>query len=178
MAKSAYWGIEQETAHQQYNRLCELRNSALSVPNRTRKVVVTWLLSSTTSDRFAAQNYKSRPHLYNECLANPHFVVGTGSRNDTWLAMSRHAFVYSPIGNGFDCHRTWEALSLGCIVIAQRNPALEAILHDHPSLPIWFCDEPDTIDKLLLDRLVATLKPVGLDELRLPNFVAHARKFI
>lgn len=141
-------------------------------------MLVTWLPSSRSSDRFAAQNYKTRPQLYQECLANPQFVLGTGNRNETWLAMSQHAFVYSPIGNGFDCHRTWEALCLGCIVIAQRNPALEAILYDHPALPIWFCDEPATIDKLLLDQLVATLMPVGLDQLRLPNFVVHAGKYI
>ena len=28
-------------------------------------------------------------------------------------------FVLSPLGAGFDCHRTWEALLLGCIPIVK-----------------------------------------------------------
>ena len=175
---SANWGVEKEPSHQQFNRLRQLRTNALELPRRTRKVLVTWLPSSTSSDRFAVQQYKTRPQLYNECLANSHFAIGTGNRNETWSAMSRHAFVYSPIGNGFDCHRTWEALSLGCIILAQRNPALEAILSDHPDLPIWFCDEPASVDGSLLDHLVLTMQPACLDKLRLPNFVAHARHYI
>ena len=29
---------------------------------------------------------------------------------------------YSPPGHGLDCHRTWEALSMGCIVLVQASP--------------------------------------------------------
>ena len=35
--------------------------------------------------------------------------------------IGQFAFVASPPGNGFDCHRTWEALILGCIVIVQNS---------------------------------------------------------
>jgi len=39
-------------------------------------------------------------------------------------------FVLSPLGAGFDCHRTWEALLLGCIPIvkaAKMNDLFEGL---------------------------------------------------
>lgn len=42
--------------------------------------------------------------------------------------MSGYQFVASPMGNGYDCHRTWEALALGCVpivnlsLVANRGP--------------------------------------------------------
>ncbi len=38
----------------------------------------------------------------------------------TWQLQSQYQFVLSPHGAGFDCHRTWEALLLGCIPIVKR----------------------------------------------------------
>ena len=43
-------------------------------------------------------------------------------RLDLWRAKTRYAFVVSPHGNGLDCHRTWESLALGNIVIVKRSP--------------------------------------------------------
>jgi len=43
-------------------------------------------------------------------------------RADTWRAQSTMAFVISPWGNGYDCHRTWEALVLGCIPVVMSSP--------------------------------------------------------
>ena len=38
--------------------------------------------------------------------------------------MVRHRSVISPMGNGLDCHRTWEALYLGVIPLVRGSPAL------------------------------------------------------
>jgi hypothetical protein len=35
--------------------------------------------------------------------------------------VSRYMFIASPPGNGLDCHRTWEALYMGCIPIVEDN---------------------------------------------------------
>lgn len=40
--------------------------------------------------------------------------------------MARHRSVISPIGNGLDCHRTWEALYLGVIPLVRGSPAMSA----------------------------------------------------
>lgn len=34
-------------------------------------------------------------------------------------------FVASPAGNGLDCHRTWEAMYLDCVALAEQNPMNE-----------------------------------------------------
>jgi hypothetical protein len=53
-----------------------------------------------------------------------------GLRTRTWRAHGKYVFVLSPPGYGLDCHRTWEALVLGCIPIVQsdkRNPLFEGL---------------------------------------------------
>ena len=40
----------------------------------------------------------------------------------SWKKQSEYAFVVSPPGEGLDCHRTWEALCLGCIPIMISTP--------------------------------------------------------
>lgn len=39
------------------------------------------------------------------------------NRAELWRRHGRYSFVISPPGHGLDCHRTWEALALGCIPI-------------------------------------------------------------
>lgn len=43
------------------------------------------------------------------------------NREQTWKNQINYAFVISPHGNGLDCHRTWEALCLGCIPIVKKS---------------------------------------------------------
>jgi len=43
-------------------------------------------------------------------------------RSQLWATKGEHAFSISPHGNGLDCHRTWEDLVLGCIVIVKTSP--------------------------------------------------------
>jgi len=54
---------------------------------------------------------------------NPDVVFQTRkvSRLELWREKTRYAFVVSPHGNGLDCHRTWESLVLGNIVIVKRS---------------------------------------------------------
>lgn len=43
-------------------------------------------------------------------------------RHELWAAKGQYAFSISPHGAGLDCHRTWEDLLLGCIVIVKTSP--------------------------------------------------------
>ena len=52
----------------------------------------------------------------------------TGYKNQ-----SQFAFVISPHGAGLDCHRTWEALTLGCIPIVKKSE-LDPLYEDLPVL--------------------------------------------
>jgi hypothetical protein len=58
------------------------------------------------------------------------------SREAAWERQARCMFVASPEGVGIDCHRTWEALMLGCIPIVRRNALAPLFAH----LPVWVVD--------------------------------------
>lgn len=47
---------------------------------------------------------------------------GRMKRESLWKVKGQYAFSVSPMGNGLDCHRTWEDLALGCIIIVKTSP--------------------------------------------------------
>ena len=67
----------------------------------------------------------------------PHNLVfyepNTISREQSWKNQSEYAFVISPHGNGLDCHRTWEALVLGCIPIVKTSD-IDSLYYELPVL--------------------------------------------
>jgi hypothetical protein len=68
-------------------------------------------------------------------------------RLDSWINQREYAFVVSPHGNGLDCHRTWEALALGCIPIVKTSP-LDILYKD---LPVLIVQKWSDITQELLD---------------------------
>ena len=59
------------------------------------------------------------------------------TRDVCWNNMSKYTFVISPWGNGLDCHRTWEALCIGCIPIVKTS-GLDSLFDD---LPVWIVND-------------------------------------
>ena len=72
------------------------------------------------------------------------------SRTDTWKNQANYAFVVSPHGNGLDCHRTWEALCLGCIPIVKTS-AIDKVFDELPVLIVK--DWPEVTNELLSNTL-------------------------
>ena len=75
-------------------------------------------------------------------------------RIQTWKSQSEYAFVVSPHGNGLDCHRTWEALCLGCIPIMKTSdldPMFEG-------LPVLIVKQWSDVTKELMERTVEEYK--------------------
>jgi hypothetical protein len=60
-----------------------------------------------------------------------HFQERMVPRSELWREKTRYAFVISPHGNGLDCHRTWESLLLGNIVIV-RTSSLDPLYEGLP----------------------------------------------
>jgi hypothetical protein len=52
-----------------------------------------------------------------------------------WKKATDYVFVLSPLGMGIDCHRTWEALILGCVAIVQSSP-IDSLYEDLPVIVI------------------------------------------
>lgn len=51
-------------------------------------------------------------------------------------SMSNYKFVISPPGNGPQCHRTWEAMYMGCVPIVVSNPADDAWSNELPMISV------------------------------------------
>ena len=84
------------------------------------------------------------------------------SRNKTWSRQREYAFVVSPPGNGLDCHRTWEALQLGCIpIIVNVRFGIEKLKWQnncYDDLPVLIIDKWEDITQELLDDTIAKFK--------------------
>jgi len=71
-------------------------------------------------------------------------------RDICWQNQTKYAFVVSPYGHGLDCHRTWEALILGCIPII-RTSGIDPLFD---GLPVLFINNWSDLTQELLDNTV------------------------
>lgn len=83
-------------------------------------------------------NVEERAHLYEFFSGLPWVFCRTyppGVPYSTYLdELSASRFCLSPPGNGLDCHRTWEALYLGCYPILLRSTLTEKLYSDLPTV--------------------------------------------
>jgi hypothetical protein len=56
--------------------------------------------------------------------------------SDYCSALSKYKYIASPRGNGIDCHRTWEALYIGCVPMVESH-----LMYNAYSLPIIQVDD-------------------------------------
>ena len=75
--------------------------------------------------------------LYNS--KNCNFLNLGVDQKSIWKKYSDHKFVISAFGKGLDCHRTWECLFLGAIVIVKKS-SLDPLYKD---LPVVILDDWD-----------------------------------
>ena len=71
-------------------------------------------------------------------------------RLNTWNKQKDYVFVISPHGGGYDCHRLWEALILGCIPIVKTSP-IDQLYDD---LPVLIVKEWSDITEVLLQETI------------------------
>tara|TARA_B100001093_G_C26834535_1_gene1017717 strand:+ start:1108 stop:2079 length:972 start_codon:yes stop_codon:yes gene_type:complete len=67
-------------------------------------------------------------------------------REETWENMVKYKWIISPHGNGLDCHRTYEAIALGCIPVV-KSSTLDIMYKD---MPIIILDDWNDISLELL----------------------------
>ena len=128
----------------QENDLLQIKNTAKPFYERDIKVYCNFLQSIRgkygEKDRKDALEQIPKDLLIIEDQTIP--------RNDTWKRMSENAFVASPHGNGLDCHRTWEAIILGCIPIVKKS-GLDPM---YEGLPVLIVNDWSDITQELLDN--------------------------
>lgn len=80
-------------------------------------------------------------------------------RLESWTNQVKYAFVLSPQGGGLDCHRTWEALCLGCIPIVKTSP-INYLFED---LPVLIVNEWKDVSKELLEKTISDFSSKKFD---------------
>jgi len=80
-------------------------------------------------------------------------------RIESWTNQVKYAFVLSPQGGGLDCHRTWEALCLGCIPIV-KSSKINYLFDD---LPVLIVNEWKDVTKDLLEKTVSDFSTKNFD---------------
>ena len=85
--------------------------------------------------KLAGRDLRSRVHGLLSGVKGVEWVDGV-KRHELWRMYGEFSFVVSPRGYGKDCHRTWEALSLGCAVIVSRDFHLRPLYDDLPVIQV------------------------------------------
>ena len=133
-----------------------IRAKSQPFDQRNMKILVNFTMNN---DRFG-QRKSALTVIPNELLCvSQEFMP----RTVLWNKMTEHAFVLSPFGMGMDCHRTWEALCLGCIPIVQTNALSE--LFD--GLPVLVVDDWSQITPQLLTDTIDKFASFAYDKLKL-----------
>lgn len=89
--------------------------------------------------------------------------------------LSRSYFCISPPGNGHDCHRTWEALSLNTIPIVKRSVASE---YFSKSATMLLVDSFNDITEDLLMGKIGEFKNEGAHFSYWKDVILESRKYI
>lgn len=149
----AKWGIPNSSPIEQENILLSIKNNSIHFSQRINKCYANCHFNIHDEkyyrqERIECVNYVPSSVVFYE----PEQV----NRNQTWINQSKYAFVLSPAGGGIDCHRTWEALILGCIPIVKRFN----IPHDkvYDDLPVLIVDNWSDITQELLDKTIQKFK--------------------
>jgi len=157
---------EYQTAREQEAGLLAIRGSLDALDKRPLTAYANFSFSLNRDRIKAAKALKAQSFM----LFEPQRM----SRELTWKRQGAASFVISPLGNGVDCHRTWEALVLGCIPVIKRN-YLSDLFND---LPVLFVDSWKDISKTRLLRYKQSLtgKTFNWDKLTLAYWKATFRQ--
>lgn len=151
---------------QEYQLLVTSMNSQ-KFKDRRPLILCDALLNINSEDRVICQNIIS-PKLGIRPFSRL-------SRNALWREYSKYMFVLSPEGRGLDCHRTWEAIALGCVPIVKKS-ALSRLFEDLPVLEVedWSLVTGELLEKQI-DLFSAFFKQTHLidifKKIRLQNWV-------
>ncbi|MCK4650237.1 hypothetical protein KAT36_03305 [Candidatus Pacearchaeota archaeon] len=129
-----YFGETRDSVKNQERKLNKIRNQKLQ---QELKVFANFHLNCTSNRRKELYNLLKN----NSCMF---FQKGRMPRTEMWKLQKQFVFNFSPVGNGLDCVRTWEALVLGQIPIVERTKTLLDDLHKQ--FPIVIIDDVSEIN--------------------------------
>jgi len=104
-------------------QLKTIAEKALPFTHRTPKIFCNWHFSIDRADRKQCLDQIGHALC---CFQDKPLPMA-----QTWELQSQFQYVLSPHGAGLDCHRTWEALILGCIPIV-KSSSIDDLFTDLP----------------------------------------------
>jgi len=135
------WGPQQSPAQQEEALLMLRTRKELQQP----KAFANFQFSMGT--RFGADRKEALATIPKDLVYYPEKST---NRFLTWAMQREYAFVVSPWGGGIDCHRTWEALALGCVPIL-RSSELD---HMFKGLPVLIVTSWSEVTRERLDAFL------------------------
>ena len=151
----------------QEETLINIKNNSKPFYDRIQKIYVNF---SLTNDRFNDRKKSLNTIPLNLLDKNLNFIP----RTINWNIMSKYTFVLCPFGVGMDCHRTWEALCLGCIPILCA-PIFKKLFEE---LPVLIVNNWNEITEELIKSTIEKFKEstFNYDKLLLKYWVEKIKK--
>jgi hypothetical protein len=166
--KNHQWKLSNEShlPEHQERILVRIKENSKPFYERISKIYVNF---SKNNDRFGDRQKSLETIPQNLLVINAGFTP----RTINWQTMKNYTFVLSPFGIGMDCHRTWEALCLGCIPIV-RAGNFKKMFED---LPVLIVDDWSDINQTLLQKTIAEFRTreFKYDKLNLSYWVNKIR---
>ena len=89
-----------------------------------------------------------RQPIYNQCIKNGLKPSPRTNQKEYLMNLKKSKFCICPPGNGYDCHRLWEAIYLNCIPIVINIPAYSQF----KELPILIINDWKILTKSFLEK--------------------------
>jgi hypothetical protein len=162
LKKNHEWGAQMNPKEQE-NLLLSIHSNAKPLKNRLCKAYSNFQFTMNT--RYGKDRKDAIHKIPSDLVYYEPYKI---KRVDTWTKQIEYAFVISPHGNGYDCHRTWEALCLGCIPIVKTS-FLDSLFSD---LPILIVKDWSDISKELLKETMDQFenKKMNMNKLMLKHW--------
>jgi hypothetical protein len=130
-AERPIWGEPMSSPSQQERTLLSIQKELPPCADRIQKVYVDFAWQQGWGLRHhrryhplkGTKFHESRRRIARKMIKNESAFCQPGPlpRSQMWRERGRYVFVLSPHGMGLDCHRTWEALALGHIVLVPSS---------------------------------------------------------
>lgn len=147
LSEKALWGEPAASPEVQEKTFLALRREFRPARERIRKVYIDFAWQPASAYAPWKRYEIRRKLLTNECVV---FQRQFLPRRQVWKKYGEYAFVLSPHGACLDCHRTWEALACGNIVLVPSSP-LDCLYEGLPVVSIkdWKEVTPQNLDAWL-----------------------------
>ena len=148
-----YWGVSQMSVTSQCEALEMIRARLRPTKMRKQKLYIDSQFSHRIDQmRQGAANGLSRSDVHRLIHTDPavHLQPHFLPQFEMWEQRGEYTYVLSHHGNGLDCHRNWEALVLGHVLVVQES-SMDSLYEGLPVIIVddWQTVKPSSVGELL-----------------------------